>query len=125
MSHAVSAMVGEDNLCIPTAGIIASTLMFALSQLRTMALLGRSVSAVSLTCLLVVVAQCLRSLRGASGEEDNEMMEEDAEEVASYTPAEATLARMGSLAAIGFAVGSQKLLLNIRHEMADRTGGHY
>lgn len=36
MSHAVSAMAGGDNLCIPTAGIVASTLMFGLSQMRTM-----------------------------------------------------------------------------------------
>ena len=35
MSHAVAAMAG-DHICIPTAGLIASTLMFALSQLNTM-----------------------------------------------------------------------------------------
>ncbi|KAL7552176.1 hypothetical protein ACHAWF_015393 [Thalassiosira exigua] len=121
MSHAVSAMVGEDYLCIPTAGVIASTLMFALSQLRTMALLGRSVSAISLLALLVVVVQCLRALRGeGDGVEENEIVEEEREEYESFTAAEVALARMSSLAAIAFAVGSQKLLLNIRHEMTDR-----
>ena len=121
MSHAVSAMAGENNLCIPTAGIIASTLMFALSQLRTMSNLGRSVSAVSLIALLIVVVQCLYSLRGSADESENEIMEEDLVEYASYTTAEIALSKMSSLAAICFAVGSQKLLLNIRHEMADRT----
>ncbi|KAL7542732.1 hypothetical protein ACHAXR_012056 [Thalassiosira sp. AJA248-18] len=121
MSHAVSAMAGENNLCIPTAGIIASTLMFAFSQLRTMAHLGRSVSAVSLLALLIVVVQCLYSLQGADEDGSNEIMEEEEEEYASYTTAEIALAKMSSLAAIGFAVGSQKLLLNIRHEMVDRT----
>ena len=46
-------------LCIPTAGMIASTLMFAISQLRTMANLGRAVSVVSLAALFIVVVQCL------------------------------------------------------------------
>jgi len=139
MSHAVSAMAGENNLCIPTAGTLASTLMFALSQFRTMATLGRSVSAVSLGALLIVVVQCLHALHhraedgigdyDAFGEDDatnntNTAEEEHDEYYSSSTyPAttEATLAKMSSLAAICFAVGSQKLLLNIRHEMVDRA----
>ena len=36
MSHAVTAMVGEDKLCIPQAGILASTLMYGVAQIRTM-----------------------------------------------------------------------------------------
>ncbi|KAL9179671.1 hypothetical protein ACHAXT_008961 [Thalassiosira profunda] len=119
MSHAVSAMAGENNLCIPTAGLIASTIMYGLSQLRTMTHLGRSVSAVSLLALLIVVVQCLYSLRNAD-ESENEIMEEEEAEYATYSAAEVALAKMSSLAAIAFAVGSQKLLLNIRHEMSDR-----
>jgi hypothetical protein len=42
MSHAVAALLG-DQICVPTAGIVASTLMFAVSQLRTMATLGRAI----------------------------------------------------------------------------------
>ena len=59
MAHAVATMVGEERLCLPQAGILASTLMFAVSQLRTMANLGRSAPFVSLIALAVVVAQCL------------------------------------------------------------------
>ena len=116
MSHAVSAMAGEENLCIPTAGIIASTLMFGLSQLRTMANLGRSVSFISLLALFIVVLQCLYALRL---EENKESIHMTAKAVPSTT--DTTLSKMSSIAAIGFAVGSQKLLLNIRHEMIDRT----
>ena len=148
MSHAVAAMAG-DHICIPTAGLIASTLMFALSQLNTMgelgfthvdiccrssfythnnslsfysslkANLGRSVSAVSLICLLIVVVQCLMSLQNS--EDETQVEKEEQLEYTSFTTAETALAKMSSLASIGFAVGSQKLLLNIRHEMADRT----
>jgi len=129
MSHAVSAMAGEDNLCLPTAGIIASTLMFALSQLRTMANLGRGVSAVSLMALLVVVLQCLHGLRGDDGgyyydsnsNDQNQSSSSSSSSTSLYENTENTLAKMSSLASIGFAVGSQKLFLNIRHEMKDRT----
>lgn len=113
-------MAGEGSLCTPAAGAVASTLMFALSQLRTMANLGRGVSAASLLALLVVVVQCLYHLRDAD-EGETPAEEEEALERSAYTPGEAALARMGSLAAVGFAVGSQKLLLNIRHEMSDRS----
>lgn len=123
MSHAVSAMAGEDKLCLPTAGIIASTLMFGLSQLRTMANLGRSVSFISLLALFVVVVQCLHALRSSensiyNSDETNNTSE--AETIIANTPSTA-LSKMSSVAAIGFAVGSQKLLLNIRHEMIDRS----
>eukprot|EP00956_Cyclotella_meneghiniana_P001685 scaffold1831_cov39-Cyclotella_meneghiniana.AAC.3 len=116
-------MAGEDNLCLPTAGIIASTLMFGLSQLRTMANLGRSVSFISLLALFVVVVQCLYALRSSddpmynSGESNNTSEVETTNTNTQST----TLSKMSSVAAIGFAVGSQKLLLNIRHEMVDRT----
>lgn len=59
MAHAVAAMVGEERICLPQAGILASTLMFAVSQLRTMANLGRSASIISLIALAIVVVQCL------------------------------------------------------------------
>lgn len=118
MSHAVDAMAGEKHLCIPTAGIIASTLMFGLSQLRTMANLGRSVSAVSLLALLIVVVQCLVALQQSG--ESGAYSEDQEEEVRSDAKTEVAFAKMSALASIAFAVGSQKLLLNIRHEMEDR-----
>jgi hypothetical protein len=122
MSHAVSAMAGQNNLCIPTAGIVASTLMFGLSQLRTMANLGRSVSVMSLVALFIVVIQCLNALRsGDESKSDETIYATTSEETTKTTESESILAKMSSLAAIGFAVGSQKLLLNIRHEMVDRT----
>ena len=124
MSHAVSAMAGEDNLCIPTAGIIASTIMLGLSQLRTMANLGRSVSFISLLALFIVVVQCLNAIRlsedGYSESKENNNLPEMRED-AALTSTESILSKMSSVAAIGFAVGSQKLLLNIRHEMVDRS----
>ncbi len=113
MSHSVKAMAG-DNICIPTAGIIASILMFALSQVRTMANLGRSISAISLAALFIVVIQCLYALRGSSSGDAEEEGEGQEEEQLYSTSFDQTLAKMSSVAAIGFAVGSQKLLLNIR-----------
>lgn len=113
MSHSVKAMAG-DNICIPTAGIIASILMFALSQVRTMANLGRSISAISLAALFIVVIQCLYALRGSSSGDAEEDDEGQEEEQLYSTSFDQTLAKMSSVAAIGFAVGSQKLLLNIR-----------
>lgn len=125
MSHAVSAMAGEDNLCIPTAGIIASTIMLGLSQLRTMANLGRSVSFISLLALFIVVLQCLNALRlsedGFSESEEGNNLPDMEEDGTKLTTTKTMLSKMSSVAAIGFAVGSQKLLLNIRHEMVDRT----
>jgi hypothetical protein len=113
MSHSVKAMAG-DNICLPTAGIFASLLMFGLSQVRTMANLGRSISAVSLAALFIVVVQCLYALRGSYYySEDDEEEAAAAQEVYS-TDFQRTLAKMSAVASIGFAVGSQKLLLNIR-----------
>ena len=106
MSHAVSAMAGEDNLCLPTAGVIASTLMFGLSQLRTMANLGRSVSLVSLLALFIVVVQCLCSLRIQVSTVKSEFNTSTPETREESTEAISTLSKMSSLAAIGFAVGS-------------------
>lgn len=108
MSHAVAGLIGEDLICLPTAGILASTLMFAVAQLRTMANLGRSASLISLGALFIVVAQCLFSL-------------ERSEIVVPPPSTKSTIwAKFSAVASIGFAVGSQKLLLNIRHELQDR-----
>eukprot|EP00592_Proboscia_alata_P010330 CAMPEP_0194356478 /NCGR_PEP_ID=MMETSP0174-20130528/4127_1 /TAXON_ID=216777 /ORGANISM="Proboscia alata, Strain PI-D3" /LENGTH=245 /DNA_ID=CAMNT_0039126091 /DNA_START=48 /DNA_END=785 /DNA_ORIENTATION=+ len=53
MSHAVRAIIGEEYICIPTSGVIASTLMFSFSQIRTMAKLGRSATVISLTSVSI------------------------------------------------------------------------
>lgn len=124
MSHAVAAIFGEENICLPTAGIVASTLMFALSQLRTMANLGRSASVISLTALVIVVVQCLYAVwEGEVGYDQEE--EQQAEDAANEEEAESTsyslMSQLAAISSIGFAVGSQKLFLNIRHEMKDRN----
>jgi hypothetical protein len=116
MSHSVKAMAG-DNICIPTAGVVASILMFGLSQVRTMANLGRSISAVSLVALFIVVVQCLYALREESSSENYDDMINVAkgqEDHIYSTDVETKLAKMSAVGSIGFAVGSQKLLLNIR-----------
>jgi len=114
MSHAVAAMIGEGSICLPTAGIVASTLMFGFSQLRTMANLGRSVTVLSLSSLAIVVIQCL-----VAGERQQAS--------SSYVPPyssesddTSTIRKLSALASIGFATGPNKLLLNIRNEMKNR-----
>eukprot|EP00977_Amphora_coffeiformis_P014072 scaffold3849_cov179-Amphora_coffeaeformis.AAC.10 len=108
MSYAVAAMLG-DNICLPWAGVLASILMFAVSQLRTMASLGREASIISLVCLFIVLVQCL-----VSAEEHAE----PAKTARTSVVGESVLLRkFSALASIGFAMGSQKLFLNIRHEM--------
>jgi hypothetical protein len=110
MSHTVTARLGESWVCIPQAGIVASTLMFAVSQLHTMANLGRSVSIMSLTALLIVVLQCLYFGN----------QQKDVETPPPPYPSEFTILRkLSAIASIGFATSSQKLLLNIRHEFAN------
>lgn len=103
MSHSVKAMAG-DNICLPTAGIYASLLMFGLSQIRTMANLGRSISAVSLAALFIVVVQCLYALRGGSyySEDDEEAAAAASAQEAVYsTDLQRTLAKMSAVASIG------------------------
>ena len=111
MSYAVAAMLG-DNICLPWAGALASILMFALSQLRTMARLGREASIVSLLCLFVVLVQCLVFAQKHE--------EPPATARTSVVGDSLVLRKFSALASIGFAMGSQKLFLNIRHEMRHR-----
>jgi hypothetical protein len=116
MSHAVAAMIGEEHICIPTAGLLAGTLMFAVSQLRTMAHLGRSVSLISLSAMAIVLIQCLYANQvkqhNASQDDDHVALQE--EDITVFR-------KLSALGSIGFAMGSQKLFLNIRHELADRS----
>lgn len=113
MSHAVAALL-EDHICLPWAGVLASTLMFGLSQLRTMASLGHSVTALSLASLAVVVVQCLVA--------DQEHAH-DPSYVPPYAarPGDSTMIRkLSALASIMFATGPNKLVLNIRNEMKQK-----
>ena len=85
--------------------------MFAVSQLRTMAKLGRSASIISLSALFIVVMQCLYFANNS----DQGYPSKD------KGPEEHSLLRkLSAMGSIGFAVGSQKLFLNIRHELSDR-----
>ncbi len=121
MSHAVIAMLDNGQSdegmfsCTPIAGLLASTLMFTISQLRTMARLGRSASVISLLSLSIVVAQCLYFSRSDIDAHKNADKFED-----NATGGRLFLRQLSALGSIGFAVGSQKLFLNIRHEFADR-----
>lgn len=121
MSHAVAAMVGEDSICLPTAGILASTLMFAICQLRTMATLGRAASVISLLSLAVVVLQCLIAIQMGHesfsyNDQNDVVLDSD-----NLTFWQSIISQLSALSSIGFAVGSQKLFLNIRHEFSDRN----
>ena len=123
MSHAVAALVGEEIICIPTAGIVASTLMFSVSQLKTMARLGRTASVISLSALAIVVAQCLYfanfdSPSSVTTTNDNSTTSQNDDD--SYESIN-LLRKWSAMGSVGFAVGSQKLFLNIRHEFADRS----
>lgn len=111
MSRAVSAMF-LDQICIPTAGAIASILMFAICQLKTMANIGRKVSVASLLAMLIVLVQCLFHHRTSSEAITVEEREENENQ--------SILQKLSALASIAFAVGSQKLFLNIRHELKHR-----
>lgn len=98
-----------DNICIPTAGLLASLGMFVVSQMRTMASLGKMASIISLVALLIVIVLCLQALQ-------------------SNNPTELAIdlspgiwRKLSAAGSIGFCVGSQKLFLNIRHELADRN----
>lgn len=114
MSHAVKALIGDDVICLPTAGLVASIAMFAVSQLRTMARLGRTASILSLLALLGVVVQCLWALN--SNYTPNVDIAHETDDNTYYS----WLRKLSATGSIGFAVGSQKLFLNIRHELSDR-----
>ncbi len=104
MSHAVAAIIGEENICLPTAGVVASSLMFAISQLRTMAMLGRSASAISLLALAIVVLQCLFAIW--SGHEGFSYQDDKQDETFSDVSLwQGLVQQLAALSSIGFAVG--------------------
>ena len=157
--HAVMATVGEGVLCTPVAGLIASVFMYAVSQSRSMARLGRAASFLSLGALFVVICQCLYATRQNSLEfVQDDTQETKAEDTTTTTIPETPIAwwstnndatpnttttttippfhrmtstttttepptgptihdvfrQLAALGSIGFAMGSQKLFLNIR-----------
>jgi len=117
MGRAVSAM--DPTICLPTAGAIASILMFAICQFRTMALLGKNVSMASLVAMMIVLGQCLFH-HGIShpGDAPTTTNHTLLPVVVDEVPTNSTIwSQFSALASIGFAVGSQKLFLNIRHEL--------
>mmetsp|Transcript_301 Transcript_301/g.609 ORF Transcript_301/g.609 Transcript_301/m.609 type:complete len:621 (-) Transcript_301:141-2003(-) len=129
MGRSVAAFFGEDNICLPTAGAVASVLMFGLCQFRTMANLGRSVSLASLFALLIVLVQCLfHHHRNSTGTNDNStdtpltrnLLNGD-DDVVTTDEDNGIWGKFSSLAGVGFAVCSQKLFLNIRHELKHRN----
>ena len=131
MSHAVAAMLGENNICLPSAGMVASTLMFGLCQLRSMTSLGRIVSFVSLAALAVVVLQCLSSIQAGNDSFEYQENKEEGGERFLYLYQERQIEeykgelsedgvyhmsmfqsisrQFAAFSSIGFAVGSQKV----------------
>jgi len=136
MGRSVAAFFGEDNICLPTAGAIASVFMFGLCQFRTMANLGRSVSLASLLALLIVLVQCLfhhhhrndnsnvyihtDNIDGNSTDIYTNSTDIPPTRILQEEDDDGVWGKFSSLAGIGFAVGSQKLFLNIRHELQHR-----
>ncbi len=131
MSHSVQAMVGKDRICIPSSGLIASTLMFTFSQFDSMAMLGKVATSISLVALVIVVVQCLFAATSTSyfimeeadlfnHHNDSDSSENDQYTVTSNAPSSSIITTLSSLSSIIFAVGSQKLFLNIRHDMVCR-----
>lgn len=109
MSHAVSAVFGE-RICLPAAGLVASTGMFVVSQSRTMARLGRTAAILSLVAIFIVVIQCIWAVQYGPIQAHKTVVAESS-----------LLRKMSSIGGIGFAVGGQKLLLNVRHELSNRS----
>jgi amino acid permease len=107
MSHAARAFVGEEFVCTLQAGIGSSVFMYAVAQLNTMAKLGRTATYVSLASLLIVIYQCIHAV------DENQQPPPESEMEPSI------FRKMAALSSIAFAVGSQKLFLNVRHEMSD------
>jgi len=120
MSHAVTALFDHDGngngilSCLPIAGLFASTLMFAVCQLRTMAMLGRTASNISLLALGAVLMQCLYFSQ-INTNNGSDQFEDDIVGLPLF------MRQLSACGSIGFATGSQKLLLNIRHEFSDRN----
>jgi amino acid permease len=117
MSHAVQAMCGGPAyICLPTCGVLAGIGMFVVSQSRTMARLARTASIPSLLTLLIVIVQCLMALW------EKKSTRETLPTVVSHNDnqLESMLRKLSATGSIGFALGSQKLFLNIRHELANR-----
>jgi hypothetical protein len=126
MGRAVSAVTLDWISCAPLAGAVASILMLGICQFRTMATLGRKVSLASLMAMLIVILQCLFHHRASGidggknttvGEtttsQDNDNRNEQEQEGMDNE----LWSKFSAMAGIGFAVGSQKLFLNVRHEL--------
>ena len=120
MSHAISAIF-QDQLCLPTAGLLSATLMFGLCQLRTMSSLGRVVSFVSLGCLAIVVFQCIVAIQQNADVGRIRTLEQNDNEEEPMSTLTTIMRQFAAISSIGFAVGSQKLFLNIRHECHTRS----
>ena len=126
MGRAVSAITSDWISCAPLAGAVAAILMLGICQFRTMATLGRKVSLASLLAMSVVLLQCLFHHRASSISEgndttigagttihDNDTSNKQQQEAMNND----VWSKFSAMAGIGFAVGSQKLFLNVRHEL--------
>ena len=90
--------------------------MLGLTQLRTMARLGQTVSVLSLMAIVAVVLTCLYYLHVDPQQPHQSTGSSSGESVSVFR-------KLSALGSIGFAMGSQKLFLNIRHDLSRRDDG--
>jgi len=98
---------------LESSAALASLFMFGVCQNRTMASLGNGWSVGSLLALAVVVVAMWISPDEGSEDQTRQLL------ASTSSPWYRQASAAGS---IGFAVGSQKLFLNIRHDLDDRYG---
>jgi hypothetical protein len=120
MSHAMIAFLGGG--CLPLAGILSSILgiLLILLPLRSMVNFGRSVSLLSLMALLIVVFQCLVALSHKDPHDRSLSTITQGGIHSVGTTWFLTSRQLSAIASVAYAVGSQKLLLNVRNVMTVR-----
>ncbi len=122
MSGAVQAILYDSHVCRSTAALIAAVLLLAVNQLPSLRELGRAPTAVSLASVVGLLAICLAPAahKPADGADDDDGGGGDEFE----SVVRRGLRVAAALSGIVFAIGSQKLLLNIRAEMMQRAVRH-
>jgi len=112
MSKSIQSMIGRDKICLPECGLIAFIQLIVFNQNRRFASLGGGwlpvFSIGSVVVVLLVSALQARSNETPVDEVDNNSNEDNFFKICA------------ACSGIAFAVGSQKLLLNIRQDLKDK-----
>jgi len=108
MSKSIQSMLGK-TVCLPTCGMIAFIQLLVTNQNRTFAHLGGGwLPFVSILSVVIVLVVCTISARMSDPPEETE----EEPETSMFKFAAAT-------SGIAYAVGSQKLLLNVRQDLRE------